>query len=162
MKLKVFLLFIFLNTPLFVFSQSLRNQTLSAMGSSFLDTQSGLAVQQSIGQLSVIGHFSNSVSLTQQGFLRGIESLPRKLENPFVVIAFPNSFSERINFRFLSKHADETILTIHDMNGREVFDTILVPIENEIQVDLNHLANGAYLAYLRSGNKFFQTVIIKK
>lgn len=132
------------------------------MGSSFLDTQSGLAVQQSIGQLSVIGHFSNSVSITQQGFLRGIQILPRKLENPFVVIAFPNSFSERISFRFLSKHADETILTIHDMNGREVFDAILVPIENEIQVDLNHLANGAYLAYLRSGNKFFQTVIIKK
>lgn len=154
--------FLFSERSVVCFSQGLKNQTLSEMGSSYLNTQSGLAVRQSIGQLSEIGYFSNSVSVTQQGFPRGIQSLPRNLENPFVVIAFPNSFSERISFRFLSKHAEETILTIYDMNGREVFDTILVPVENEIRVNLNHLANGVYLACLRRGNKFFQTLIIKK
>lgn len=144
-------------------AQSLRNHMVVAMGSTSQTIRvGGLSVQQSIGQSSVTGVFSSSSTRLSQGFLRGGVPFSKELQRPFGVIAFPNSFSERIHFRFTTDHQEETILLLFDGKGSLVYQATRVPIANEVELSLPFLASGVYVVHLRSGNKFIQTRIIKK
>ena len=143
-------------------AQSLRNDMISAMGGSYPLKDSKLTVHQAIGQSSVIGVFTNSPSTLIQGFLRGIQPMAPQQQEPFEVIPFPNAFSKNISFRFVQGHQDETSFIIYDINGKETFNAILTPIENEVQLNLEYLSAGVYLAFIRSGNRFIQKRIVKK
>jgi hypothetical protein len=142
-------------------AQSLRNDMISAMGGNYQSADLGFTIHQSIGQSTVIGMFSNSSLSLSQGYLRGMQVLNKEVMAPFEVIPFPNAFADRITFRFVTDNAEETLFTIYDMNGRKVFDETLLPVGNEVLLDLDFLANGLYLAILRSGNRIVQKRIIK-
>jgi hypothetical protein len=142
-------------------AQSLRNDMISAMGGNYQPADLGFTIHQSIGQSTVIGMFSNSSLSLSQGYLRGIQVLNEEVMAPFEVIPFPNAFADRITFRFVTDHEEETLFRIYDLNGRKVFEDTFVPIDNEVLLDLDFLANGLYLAILRSGNRIVQKRIIK-
>jgi hypothetical protein len=144
-----------------IHGQSLRNQSWVAMGTNAHVVQ-GLAVQQSIGQSSVAGVFATSSVRVSQGFLRGIRALSTEIEPSFEVIAFPNSFSDRITFRFTAELQEATLVVIYDVQGKRVYETIHVSKNKEIQLNLPYLATGVYVAHLKSGNKFVQSRIIKR
>ena len=143
--------------------QSLRNSSWVAMGSSAQAIPGqGLVVQQSIGQSSVAGVFVSSTARISQGFLRGIRVVSKEIKLPFEVIAFPNSFTDRISFRFTIEHQELTQVRIYDGLGKLVYEASCQPKNNEIQLNLPYLATGVYVAHLRSGNKFVQSRLIKK
>lgn len=144
-------------------AQTLRSQTLSAMGTSTASSQLiGVFVQQSIGQNSVTGTYNASSLRLSQGFLRGGVALSREIQPAFSVIAFPNAFIDKLTFRFTEIHTEEILLQVIDIQGRLVYDTTRKPMNKEIEISLPFLASGVYLAHLRSGNKFVYTRIIKK
>lgn len=143
-------------------AQIIRNQTLSSLGSSSESSKSGMVVHQSIGQLSVIGNFSDSRIKGNQGFLRGISSSLVFKEEPFLVIPFPNSFSEQITFRFVPGLSEEASFSIYDLNGKIVYHNSHKPLNNEVSLNLDFLSNAVYLVIIQSGNRALQTRIIKK
>ena len=146
-----------------IHGQSLRNESWVSMGNAAHAIQGqGLVVRQSIGQSSVTGVFVTSSLHISQGFLRGIRALSTEVKRPFEAIAFPNSFSDRITFRFATEHQEATEVLIYDGQGKRIYDTIHLPKNREIQLNLPHLATGVYVANLRSGNKSVQIRIIKK
>jgi hypothetical protein len=152
---------LFLALP--IHGQTLRNASLVSMGNAAHTIPGqGLVVQQSIGQSSVTGVFANSSVRISQGFLRGIRVVSTEIERPFEAIAFPNSFSDRITFRFTTEHQEVTQVLIYDAQGKRVYEANHLPKNKEIQLNLPYLATGVYLAHLRSGNKFVQSRIIKK
>lgn len=143
--------------------QSLRNESWVSMGNAAHVIQGqGVVVQQSIGQSSVIGVFANSSVRISQGFLRGVRVIPTEIELPFEVVAFPNSFFDRITFRFTIEHQEATQTRIYDALGKLVYEATYQPKNKEIQLNLPYLAPGLYVAHLRSGNKFVQLRLIKK
>jgi hypothetical protein len=142
-------------------AQSLRNDMISAMGGNYQSADLGFTIHQSIGQSTVIGMFSNSSLSLSQGYLRGIQVLSKEIVTSFEVIPFPNAFADLITFRFVKDHDEETLFRIYDMNGKKVFEETLLPVDNEVLLDLDFLANGLYLAILRSGNRIVQKRIIK-
>jgi hypothetical protein len=131
------------------------------MGGNYQSADLGFTIHQSIGQSTVIGTFSNASLSLSQGYLRGIQVLTKEVMAPFEVIPFPNSFADQITFRFVTDHEEETIFRIYDMTGKMVFDEVLIPVNNEVKLDLDFLANGLYLAILRSGNRLVQKRILK-
>lgn len=152
---------LFLALP--IHGQTLRNASLVSMGNTANSIPGqGLVVQQSIGQSSVTGVFANSSVRISQGFLRGIRVVSTEIERPFEAIAFPNSFSDRITFRFTTEHQKVTQVLIYDVQGKRVYEANHLPKNKEIQLNLPYLATGVYVAHLRSGNKFVQSRIIKK
>jgi hypothetical protein len=157
----IFSIFLVATLSLTVHGQSLRNESWVSMGNT-AHTIQGLVVQQSIGQSSVTGVFVSSSLHISQGFLRGIRAFPTEIKHPFEAIAFPNSFSDRITFRFTTEHQEATAVLIYDAQGKRIYETIHHPKNKEIQLNLPHLATGVYVAHLRSGNKFVQIRIIKK
>ena len=144
-----------------IHGQSLRNSSLVSMGNAAHAVQ-GLVVQQSIGQSSVTGVFGSASARVSQGFLRGLRVVSKEINLPFEVLAFPNSFSDRITFRFTIEHQEVTQVLIYDAQGKRVYEANHLPKNKEIQLNLPYLATGVYVAHLRSGNKFVQLRIIKK
>jgi hypothetical protein len=51
---------------------------------------------------------------------------------------------------------------IYDAQGKRIYETIHLPKNKEIQLNLPYLATGVYVANLRSGNRSVQIRIIKK
>ena len=143
------------------FAQSLRNQTLSAMGSSTQPLSVGLLVQQSIGQSSITGTYTTNAAILSQGFLRGVSGPDKEIRPHFGAIAFPNAFTERIRFRFTSDLTEPTQVRIHDSQGKKVYSQQHLPINREIEVQLSHLAPGMYLVDLSTANRSTQIRILK-
>ena len=155
--------------PLFFYSlglqcQSIRNQSWVSMGTVAvpISTSNHLFVQQSSGQSSVTGVFGGVTTRVSQGFLRGIRSNPSEIHPPFEAIAFPNSFSEKISFRFTTAPSYPTLVQLYDAQGRMVYEGDHLPSNKEIHLTLPFLASGVYVAHLKSGKKFVQLRIIKK
>ena len=143
-------------------AQTLRNQTLSAMGISSEAPDSELYLQQSIGQGSIAGTFSSASLYLSQGFLRGISTLTKEILPPFAVIAFPNAFTESIRFRFSNEQEAPTSVRVHDLQGKRVYEEVHQPKNREIELQLPFLAPGLYLVELRSGSRMTQIRILKK
>lgn len=142
-------------------AQTLRNDILSTLGGSYQVDNSNLTIHQSIGQSTLIGSFTNSSTILAQGFIRGIQPPQRESKEPFDLIPYPNSFSKLIAFKFIQNHLESTHFKIYDINGKKVFDERLTPIDNEVQLNLDHLAAGLYLAFIQSGNRLIQKRIVK-
>ena len=142
-------------------AQSVRNQTLSAMGSQSLSLSSGLRIQQSIGQSSITGTFNTNSTYLSQGFLRGRIAPSKEIFLPFSVVAFPNAFTEQISFRFTSDHVEPTQVSIHDSQGKKVYEQLHLPKNQEIEIQLAHLAPGIYLVELSTNNRSTQVRILK-
>lgn len=142
-------------------AQSLRNDMISTIGGSYHLETSNLIIHQSIGQSSVSGLLINTPTILSQGFLRGIQHLQPTKKEPWEVITYPNSFSSLITFKFLQDQKEETIFTIYDLNGKMVFDQPMVPINNEVELNLDHLTAGLYLTLIQDGNKIIQKRILK-
>ena len=160
-KLTLFILPLILGLEGLTFAQSLHHQTLSAMGSQTISLTSGLLVQQSIGQSSVTGTFNSSTAYLSQGFLKGLPSLSKEPELPFDVIAFPNAFDNQIRFRFTSDPNIPTQVRIHDSQGKKVYEQLHLPKNQEIEIQLAHLAPGIYLVELSTNNRSTQVRILK-
>lgn len=142
--------------------QSLRNQSIGAMGSSSSSTSGELYIQQSIGQSSITGTFATSSAYLSQGFLRGFMALSKEVLPPFAAIAFPNAFAEQLRLRFTTDHSDATQVQIYDSQGRKVYEQLHQPMDREIELQLPSLAAGIYLVQLTSGQRHTQIRIIKK
>jgi len=160
-KLTLFILPLILGLEGLTFAQSLHHQTLSSMGSQSFSLTSGLLVQQSIGQSSVTGTFNSSTAYLSQGFLKGLPSLSKEPELPFDVIAFPNAFDNQIRFRFTSDPNIPTQVRIHDSQGKLVYEQQHLPKNQEIEVQLAHLAPGIYLVDLHTDRRSTQVRILK-
>jgi hypothetical protein len=142
-------------------AQTMRNDVISSLGGSYQLDNSKLTIHQSLGQSTPIGSFHYSPTTITQGFLRGIQPPQRELKTPFDLVPYPNSFSKLITFRFVQNHVESTYFTIYDINGKKVFDKHLTPIDNEVQINLDHLAAGLYLAFIQSENRLIQKRIVK-
>lgn len=144
------------------YGQSLRNQSIGAMGSSSSSGSSGLYIQQSIGQSSVTGTFATRSAYLSQGFLRGIVPFSKEILPPFAAIAFPNAFSDQLRLRFTTDHSDATQVALYDSQGRKVYEQLHQPLNREIELQLPSLAVGIYLVQLSSGQRHTQIRVIKK
>jgi hypothetical protein len=144
------------------YGQSLRNQSIGAMGSSTNTASGGLYLQQSVGQSSVTGTFATSSTYLSQGFLRGIVGPSLELLPPFAAIAFPNAFADQLRLRFTTDHSDATQVQLYDSQGRKVYEQLHQPLDREIELQLPSLAAGIYLVQLTSGQRHTQIRVIKK
>lgn len=145
----------------YTFAQSLRHQTLSAMGGTNQVSSAELLVQQSIGQSSITGTFNTKSIYLSQGFLRGIDAPKKEIHPHFDVMAFPNAFDQHISFRFTTAHDELTQVLIYDSQGKKVYEQLHLPKNQEIEIELLHFAAGMYLVDISTSKRSTQVRILK-
>ncbi len=158
-----YLLFLF---TISFYGQTLHHQMLSSQGQS-IKMNNGIIVKQTVGQQSVIGSSTNKDYVVMQGFQQSywskyIASNKIDVVQGINTIAFPNPFTETINFKFSKPITEDISIFIFDILGRLVYEQ-KKKIDNDIlTIDLAKFPTSEYLVRLNTNSFNYYTKIIKK
>lgn len=167
--LRVILLGIFVVYASISYGQTLKplRQTTGLAGqtSQVVVSSRKLTVQQSIGQGSVIGAFSNGSYKLRQGFiqpanLRSSEINKEKLSKLNAAV-FPNPFSSRITIEIADIVKTPILVSMHDVTGRIVFLNEFPPSQI-LEIDAASLRPGIYIIKVSSQSNFFTSKLVKR
>jgi hypothetical protein len=146
--------------------QVLHHQMLSAQGSS-VEMTNGMVVKQTVGQQSVTGNASNKEFVVMQGFQQSFWSryiAPKKIDviEGISAIAYPNPFTDFINFQFSKTIAGEISISIFDILGRQIYQEKKKIDNNILTIDLARLPTSQFLVRLTSNDLNYYTKITKQ
>ena len=158
MKKTVLLFFIGLS----VYGQQLHHQMVSSQGTSNT-LSSGVKVNQTVGQQSVIGNYNFSTAVVSQGFQKNLlaKSDVLVLADKINTIVYPNPFVDHIQFQFSKSLNGLVSITIFDLLGRLVYKEQKEVINNTINLDNLQFPENEYLVKLSGTNFNYSTQIIK-
>ena len=147
-------------------SEQLVRSSTGVSGSSEIITNNNktYVVQQSIGQASAIGTFSNVDYILRQGFIQpNVLAKIRDIAIPLSLdaVIYPNPFVESISISFTEKVSDKIEVVVFDVLGRVVFSKNY-NAEQNLQVQFNNLSVADYIIKVVANNKQFVKNIIKK
>ena len=142
-------------------AQSLHHEMISAQGGGVV-TASGMKVNYTVGQQSVIGTNSNQY-VVQQGFQQNNWSKIIKQNNNLIVTTlYPNPFVDQITFSFSSSPGAKVKAIVFDLLGRLIHSETVNNVNNEIKLNLSRLSSAEYLIRLTSENYEYSAKIIKE
>ncbi len=139
---------------------------LSSQGQSIKMTN-GLIVKQTVGQQSITGSSTNKDYVVMQGFQQSywskyIASNKIDVVQGINTIAFPNPFTETINFKFSKPITEEISIFIFDVLGRLVYEQKKKIDDDILTIDLAKFPTSEYLVRLNTNSFNYYTKIIKK
>lgn len=146
--------------------QTLHHQMLSSQGVS-TKTSNGLIVRHTVGQQSITGNSINDDYVVIQGFQQSywskyIASNKIDVVQGINTIAFPNPFTDIINFQFSKPITEDISIFIFDILGRVLYQQ-KKKIDNDIlTIDLARFPSAEYLVRLNTNKLNYYTKIIKK
>jgi hypothetical protein len=138
---------------------------LSAQGQS-TKMSNGFTVKQTIGQQSITGSSSKTHKVIQ-GFQQSlwskyINSNVNDTPESINAFAYPNPFTETINFQF-SKPINEVVsVFIFDITGRIIYNQNKKVDNQLLTIDLSGVPSSEYLVRLITTKLNYYTKIIKK
>jgi hypothetical protein len=147
------------------YGQVLHHQMLSSHGTSH-ELSSGVIINQTIGQQSLIGNSSTDF-VVMQGFqqsLWGKYIASTRIEDlsGIKTTTYPNPFTETVNFQFSESVTDVVTISVFDIVGRLVYQQDKTPINNILTINLAMLPSTKYLVRLQTLKLSYYTQIIKK
>lgn len=165
--LKIFLIILL---ALFSLQQTTRAQTavklrstLSSSGSSGSFSANGRQyyIQQSTGQLSVIGIAQKHDYLLRQGFIQPLSgTVNQKIIETLPVIISPNPVSAHMVVSFSAVIVDPLYITIYDLYGKIAWFR-KYGAARELDLDLTSLPPSVYVIRVNTITKSFYSKIIK-
>ena len=150
-------------------NNNLLRETISICGSSQIISinNNEFLIQQSIGQASVIGSFSNTKHTFLQGFIRpNFLGRDSSLNTEDLILnlkatIYPNPFRDSVTLLF-EKYTEEKIsVIIYDLLGRTVFNK-KYNSNQSLVIQLQKLPKATYILRVKTSNKQFIKKIIKK
>jgi hypothetical protein len=147
-------------------SAYLARATTGAAGSSENVTINNKAyiVQQSIGQASVIGTFSDENYTFRQGFIQPnvfAKIIDLAILLSLDAIIYPNPFVESVTISFSEQITDRVEVAVFDILGRLVFSKSYTA-NQKVNVEFNNLSVADYILKVTANKKQFIKKIIKK
>lgn len=144
------------------FAQDLHHQMISSQGAN-KTTSSGLIVKQTVGQQTVSGNIKGEI-IVQQGFQQSYweDHIIESNTSEIIVSAYPNPFTDVINFQFSEFPGVAIEANLFDINGRLVFRKSLMVVDNLLSINLLDLPHAEYLVLLSNEKINYFTKIIKK
>ena len=155
---------VFLFVALTSYSQTLQRQSLGSQGKAVM-LSSGFFVSQSIGQQSMVGSGRIGDKNILQGFQqssKAIRFITEGLPDSGNVRAFPNPFSDVLNFEFTTTVSGPVTLSVFDGAGRLVLVKEVEASENATSAELANLQSGIYHLTLDANQQTFYTTVIRK
>lgn len=79
------------------------------------------------------------------------------------IILYPNPTESFLNIKFpMEFNSKDITIELYDINGRLVSDDKSIVQENHVNIDVNALSNGVYLLHLKSDDRKWSKLFIKK
>lgn len=142
----------------------IKSSSLGSGGSSqsIVTTNGTYKVSQSIGQSSVIGTHNSDGYYLRQGYQQPVDNVKvfKELDYQLEAKVYPNPFINEIKIEFSTKISKGISISILDINGRIIHSQIFLPTQ-ELEFQINDVANGTYFLKVISGEHHFNTKLIK-
>ena len=141
--------------------QVLHHQMISSQGNSNV-LSSGVVVNQTIGQLSMIGN-SKTNHYVGQGFQESLWGMYLDASKKELVkmTTYPNPFTEKINFHISNSEGYKAGIEVFDLVGRLVFFKDIIFEGDVLTIDLSQLPASKYLVSLNLRGHVYYAKIIK-
>lgn len=134
---------------------------LTTSGAISSGSASGLIVQQSIGQGSVIGNFRSEKLTLRQGFLQPTVLAYRSAKTEETELeVFPNPFTEAVQLQFTKEFDGLAQVRVFSADGA-LLKTFKRRIDGPILLDLSGLAQGLYILQVDTDGGRYATKIQK-
>jgi hypothetical protein len=148
------------------YGQVLHHQMISSQGQT-IATPSGLVINQTVGQQSITGNTKSKEAAVVQGFQQSFWSsyiAENKIDvvQGITTVAYPNPFTETINFQFSMPITDEITILIFDILGRLIYQQKSRIDSTILTIDLSRLPTSEFLVRLTATNFNYYTKIIKQ
>ncbi len=148
------------------YTQKLKS-TLTSVGSSSIRLNSAdetFLIQQSIGQMGIIGTVKKGNNVVQQGFLTNVIYIENHLEaseQDIDLSAYPNPVVDILTISFSRKPSRPVVINVFDLTGRLVLSKTFSENEN-ITLRTSQLAEGIYILRINDGiNKWLKKIVKK-
>lgn len=152
----------FLVVTTMVRAQKLHHQMIASQGNNS-KLSNGILVNQSIGQLSIIGNFTSSKVIVGQGYIQSMKVSPKHqtVKPTISVVTYPNPFIDEIHFKFPYPVNDIVRASFFDTRGRLIFIQEKVPVQDVLTFNDLHFSEGTYFIKLETQKFIYSTQIIK-
>lgn len=162
MKMNILKVLFFLVVTTIVRAQKLHHQMIASQGNNS-KLSNGILVNQSIGQLSIIGNFTSSKVIVGQGYIQSMLVSAKNSKNSSTIspLVYPNPFVDELHFKFFIS-VDELIkASVFDIRGRLIYSQEKRPINNELTLTELYFSEGTYFIKLETQKFIYSTQIIK-
>ena len=154
--------YIILFFPFFVFSQEIPRNTISVVGNSTATTN-GYYVNQSVGQLSIIGFSEMFNKSIVQGYQQptGLKTIDASIEKETLQL-YPIPVTNELNLLFSLSLEGKCTVELFDRLGRLVLNKELTINDFKTSISLESLASSTYIIKITNNTNVFYETIIKK
>lgn len=134
------------------YSQSIAPQSVNNSGSTM--SQSNGSLSFTVGELTVQSQTDSQGNTLGSGFTAGASLTTMSVQETNAAIldvkVYPNPTTELVNIQINHSTVDQVIVTVADLEGKEVYSGKYAGIANVIGINTSSYSTGAYLLMLKN------------
>lgn len=136
------------------YAQSIAPQSVNSGGTTMLQSNGSLSF--TVGELVVLSQTDSDGNTLGGGFTAGATLTTASIQETDATVldvnVFPNPTSDLVNIRINYSTVDKVVVTITDLEGKEVFNGLYAGISNTIGINTSTYARGTYVLSLKNNN----------
>ncbi len=136
------------------YAQSIAPQSVNSGGTEMIQSNGSLSF--TVGELVVLSQTDSQGNTLGGGFSAGATLTTLSVQETDAAVldvnVFPNPTSDLVNIRINYSTVDQVVVTITDLEGKEVFNGLYAGISNTIGINTAAYAPGTYVLSLKNNN----------
>jgi hypothetical protein len=136
------------------FTQSIAPQSVNSAGTKM--TQANGSLSFTVGELVVLSQTDSDGNTLGGGFTAGATLTTLSIQETDAAVldvsVFPNPTSDLVNIRINHSSIEQVVVSITDLQGKEVYNGKYAGISNVIGINTASYATGTYFLFLKNLN----------
>jgi len=136
------------------YAQSIAPQSVNSAGTKMSQNNGSLSF--TLGELAVLTQTDSDGNTLGSGFTAGATVTTVSIQEPNVSVlsvkVFPNPTTELVNIQINYSSLEQVIVSINDLQGKEVYNGKYAGISNTIGVNITSYVSGTYVLSLKNKN----------
>jgi hypothetical protein len=134
------------------YAQSIAPQSVNSGGTTM--SQSNGSLSFTVGELTVQSQTDNQGNTLGSGFTAGASLTTMSVQETNAAVldvkVYPNPTTELVNIQINHSKIDQVVVTVTDLEGKEVYNGKYAGIANVIGINTSSYATGSYLLTLKN------------
>jgi hypothetical protein len=136
-------------------AQKISPQSINSNGTKM--TQSNGSLSFTLGEIVLLNDLNTQSNSLRSGFTAGATLTTQSIQEPNInfldIKVYPNPTSDLLNIRINHSSIQQFVISITDLQGKEVYNGTYSGIANTIGINTSSFSNGSYILSLSDNNQ---------
>ena len=136
------------------YAQSIAPESVNSSGAKMSQANGSLSF--TVGELVVLGQTDDQGNTLGGGFTAGATLTTVSIQETDAavldVVVYPNPTSDMVNIRINHSSMEQFVVSITDLQGKEVYNGLYAGVSNTIGINTTAYARGTYILLLKNKN----------